>query len=165
MKYLLYSWLKQCKSQQPNRGFTLIELLVVIIIIGVLSSIALPSFLRIVNLAKETEAKTTLKALVDRQKEHQLDHNSFTDSFESLGSNLPTETENYTYSILADDSLNGALHIAESKHPFVSSYIRVIYKTDSDLQECGSKAVDLSSPLSAISVIADAIANPKEYCP
>ncbi|MCX5963441.1 MAG: prepilin-type N-terminal cleavage/methylation domain-containing protein, partial [Cyanobacteria bacterium] len=50
--------LQHLVSKKRDGGFTLIELLVVIIIIGILASIALPSFLNQANKAKQSEAKT-----------------------------------------------------------------------------------------------------------
>lgn len=41
-----------------RKGFTLIELMIVIVIIGVLSTIAIPNFLRMRNNAKEAKAKS-----------------------------------------------------------------------------------------------------------
>lgn len=164
MKYLLYSRLKQCNSQEDdNRGFTLIEILVVIIIIGILSSIALPSFLRAINLANEVEAKTHLTNAAKLHQQYRGEHNEFTNSLDSLGEKFPPETENYSYWIFADNSsLKGAIHIALSKQKFLSSYIRVIYEKDSDIKLCGLKPVDLSFPPL---VIFDAVANPEKYCP
>lgn len=46
-----------------KRGFTLIELLIVIAIIGILSAIAIPTYLSYVNRAKDSEASTNLGAI------------------------------------------------------------------------------------------------------
>ena len=44
------------QSQRLSKGFTLVELMIVIVIVGVLSAVALPSFLGQQNKAKITEA-------------------------------------------------------------------------------------------------------------
>ena len=53
-----------------NKGFTLIELLVVVLIIGILSSVALPSYTKAVEKARLTEALVNSKAIMDAVQRH-----------------------------------------------------------------------------------------------
>ena len=46
------------KKNLLQKGFTLVELMIVVVIVGILSSIALPNFLNQTGKAKATEAKT-----------------------------------------------------------------------------------------------------------
>ena len=78
-------------------GFTLIELLVVIIIIGILSAIALPSFLNQANKAKQAEAKTYTGTLNRVQQAHFLEKTRFAGTLEELANPVPPETDNYSY--------------------------------------------------------------------
>jgi prepilin-type N-terminal cleavage/methylation domain-containing protein len=47
------------------RGFTLIELMIVVAIIGVLASVAIPSFVKYIRRAKTTEALMNLRKMYD----------------------------------------------------------------------------------------------------
>ncbi|MCC0175577.1 prepilin-type N-terminal cleavage/methylation domain-containing protein [Waterburya agarophytonicola K14] len=80
-----------------NEGFTLIELLVTIIIIGVLSAIALPSFLSQVGKARESEAKNNLGTLSRAQQGYHFENQVFADSLNRLASNTIFESEYYNY--------------------------------------------------------------------
>jgi type IV pilus assembly protein PilA len=86
-------------KKKENEGFTLIELLVVIIIIGILSAIALPSFLSQAAKAKQTEAKTFVGAVNRGQQAFRMENTSFTTDIAALQINLPSASEYYSYAI------------------------------------------------------------------
>ncbi|MFM9264606.1 type IV pilin protein [Tychonema sp. BBK16] len=162
-------YLRQNKCYDASDGFTLIELLVVIMIIGILSAIALPAFLNQVNKAKEVEAIRTTKYLSDRQSERFGQELNFTNNLNQLEFNLPRETENYCYQVLADNkSLNGAIHVGLSKKPGLKSYASVVYFQNGQIQPCSPVPIQVSCPASSFEVfllIADVVSNSKKYCP
>jgi len=98
--------LQHFAGKKANGGFTLIELLVVIIIIGILSAIALPSFLNQANKAKQSEAKTYVGSMNRAQQAYYLENNGFAD-FDNLGLGIPATTANYGYTISAVSSTFG----------------------------------------------------------
>ncbi|WP_138497896.1 type IV pilin-like G/H family protein [Nostoc sp. PA-18-2419] len=86
-------------KKKGDEGFTLIELLVVIIIIGILSAIALPSFLNQANKAKQSEAKQNVGAMNRQQQAYYLEKNTFTSSLADLGLGIKTASTNYQFTI------------------------------------------------------------------
>ena len=88
-------------KKKDDQGFTLIELLVVIIIIGILSAIALPSFLNQAKKARQSEAKTYVGSLNRGQQAFYTENDAFTSSIDALGVGVATQTANYTYIAVA----------------------------------------------------------------
>ena len=62
-----------------SRGFTLVELMVVVAIIGVLASVAIPSFLNYQLSSKRAEAFSNLAALAKAQKSYFAEFNTYID--------------------------------------------------------------------------------------
>ncbi|NEQ37211.1 MAG: prepilin-type N-terminal cleavage/methylation domain-containing protein [Okeania sp. SIO3I5] len=95
MNNLSVKLLQRLNKQNNNHGFTLIELLVVIIIIGILSAIALPSFLKQADKGKEAEPRMVLNGANKIQFGYYIENSEFTGDLGIL--ELQNETDNYTY--------------------------------------------------------------------
>jgi type IV pilus assembly protein PilE len=84
--------------QKSQNGFTLIELMVVVAIIGILSSIAIPSYNEHVRKGRRADAQQHLMALAQSNQQRFLD----TRTYEGTSSNLiPTPDGISTYYTLA----------------------------------------------------------------
>jgi len=68
-----------------KKGFTLIELLVVVLIIGILTSIALPQYNRAVKRSRGAQIITLGRSLADAANRHYLEHGSYAGITESDG--------------------------------------------------------------------------------
>lgn len=62
---------------QGKRGYTLVELMIVIAIIGVLATLAVPSYRTYQQRAYATHAKLMLKEIMNAQLVYYLEHNKF----------------------------------------------------------------------------------------
>lgn len=80
-----------------KQGFTLIELLVVVLIIGILSSVAVPQYTKAVAKARVVEAITALKSLTEAQEVFFLANMRYTDNLDELDVEIHNPGKYYRY--------------------------------------------------------------------
>jgi len=69
---------------KPNQGFTLAELMVVLVVLGVLSTMAIPRFLGATNKAKAVECKPILKEIYTLQSVYNVEHGVYASNIVEL---------------------------------------------------------------------------------
>ena len=69
---------------KEEEGFTLVELIVVVMMIGILSSIAIPQFMTAADKAKQKEATGIVSALVKGATAYQTEYGVLPETFDEL---------------------------------------------------------------------------------
>lgn len=102
------------QDKNIHLGFTLIELLVTIAIIGILASVAFPSFTDYVVRSNRTEGQRELVRIANLQEQYYADSRKYTNVLTQLGLDAsPFITDNNHYSITAVvDNANGTFTLS-----------------------------------------------------
>jgi len=83
-----------------ERGFTLLELMIAVIIVGVLASIALPSYQNSIIKGNRASAQSFLMDIAQKEQQYLLDNRAYTATLSDLGLAIPdTVSKFYTVTI------------------------------------------------------------------
>jgi type IV pilus assembly protein PilA len=102
---------KKAETAVAMRGFTLIELLVSIVIIGILSAIALPSYLNQAAKTRASEAKANLGTINRSQQTYRLEKGTFSPSIAELDAKI---TGKYYLFLVSGNSSSTATATAQN---------------------------------------------------
>ena len=109
--------------KQSNRhGFTLVELLIVVAIIGVLSTIGIPTFRRMVQKAKKSEAKVELGGLYTAEQAFFSEYGGFGDNLMGIGFEIDGTSPLYTVGFV-DGACAATVGSAAAAHPVSTSTV------------------------------------------
>ena len=95
------------RTMKYMRGVTLLELMIVVVILGILTAIAYPSYRQFIERAKRTEARALLLRIAVDQERFYLQNNTF-GTMTQLQYDEPqiTDSDAYSVTITANNASN-----------------------------------------------------------
>jgi type IV pilus assembly protein PilA len=147
---------------KQSLGFTLIELLVSIMIIGVLSAIALPSYLNQTSKAKGTEAKANLGTINRAQQVYYLEKNVLANTLNILDAKISQRY--YSYGI-ASASSTDVETTTTSQTPDLRVYSTRLEQSGSNFLQIICESQDIVANGSVATVPSSLASCPASYKP
>src|SRR5580658_10407876 len=86
------------KFMKDSKGFTLVEMMIVVAIIGILASMAIPSYQRYQLRARQTEAKIGLANVYTSEQSFFAENGTFSLCLRQLGGLTKTDAAAYAFS-------------------------------------------------------------------
>lgn len=115
------------------RGVTLMELMIVVVVIGILTAIAYPSYRQYAAKAKRNEAKSCLLQIATLQERFYLQNNVYTTDMTNLGfpvaTNFLTDSASYVCTV---NAANAAAFSATATYQ----------KADAEAGKCATFSID-----------------------
>ncbi|WP_390904104.1 type IV pilin protein [Shewanella phaeophyticola] len=85
---------------QDHKGFTLIEVMITVVIVGILASIAYPSYTSFITKSGRSEGTAAVLRVANLQEQYYIDNRVFAEDMTDLGMSAePFLTENGYYSV------------------------------------------------------------------
>jgi type IV pilus assembly protein PilE len=86
---------------KPNQtGFTLIELLIVVVVIGILTAIAVPSYMDSVRKSRRADGKTALMTYAQAQEKYRANNPTYATTLASISINTTSPDGYYTIALV-----------------------------------------------------------------
>jgi len=90
----------RCRRAQCGRGFTLLEMMMAVVIVGLLTAVALPSYSRIIERQKLLQCERDLLTIATWIERYRLQHVDAPMSLGDLGMSLPKDPWGRDYQFL-----------------------------------------------------------------
>jgi type IV pilus assembly protein PilE len=86
-----------CGTGRRAKGFTLIELMVTVLVVAILASIAVPTYLQQVRKSRRSSAKATMMDLANREQQYLLSARIYADTaaLQATGYTVPSDVSAY----------------------------------------------------------------------
>jgi type IV pilus assembly protein PilA len=117
--------LVKCRKRlaREEKGFTLIELLVVVIILGILTAIAIPSYLSFKGRSETAAAKANLRSFIPSVESYYADNGSYASmTVTNLKSNYDQALDASVFSVLSSGATTYCVRAAASNTSTVYAY-------------------------------------------